>query len=378
VSNAGAPVPEPKRRSHLAKRLRPVARVVIALLAIGLALWVISGHTGELSDAFSYITHVQYPWVALAVAAEFGSIVCFALVQQRLLEAGDNYQGLGWLTSVTLANIAITDSLPAGSVIATIFTYRQFRRRGADEVLAGWSLVALLVITSVTLAVLAAIGVGIAGSESSSNDLVAVTIGVLVVTVAVAVLFVQRRALLWILGKISDLLAKPFPRSRFRPDEVFLRMVDRLSTVKMSPGEVAITAGWGLMNWVFDCGCLVISFVALGAGVPWRGLLLAYGAGQLAANLPITPGGLGVVEGSLVVALAAFGGEKSSTVAAVLLYRLISFWGELPFGWFAWAWLSRRRKDEPQQLPTSLRGPLPVAGDPTNQPDPDPQEVGAR
>ena len=40
---------------------------------------------------------------------------------------------------------------------------------------------------------------------------------------------------------------------------------------------------------------------AVHAPVPWRGILLAYGAGQLAVNLPVTPGGLGVVEGSLTV-----------------------------------------------------------------------------
>ena len=87
---------------------------------------------------------------------------------------------------------------------------------------------------------------------------------------------------------------------------------------------------WSIANWALDCGCLVFSYLAVGAGVPWRGLLLAYGAGQLAANLPITPGGLGVVEGSLVIALVAFGGGHVSTVAAVLLYRIVSFWGYLP------------------------------------------------
>jgi uncharacterized protein (TIRG00374 family) len=70
--------------------------------------------------------------------------------------------------------------------------------------------------------------------------------------------------------------------------------------------------------------------------VPWRGLLLAYGAGQLASSLPVTPGGLGVVEGSLTVALVAFGGAEASTVAAVLLYRVLSFWAMLPIGWGAW------------------------------------------
>ena len=74
-------------------------------------------------------------------------------------------------------------------------------------------------------------------------------------------------------------------------------------------------------------------FLAIDAPIPWKGLLLAYGAGQLAATLPITPGGLGVVEGSITVALVAFGGAEASTAYAVLLYRLISFWFILVIGW---------------------------------------------
>jgi hypothetical protein len=109
---------------------------------------------------------------------------------------------------------------------------------------------------------------------------------------------------------------------------------------------MAVVAGWGLANWILDCGCLALSFVALGVGVPWKGLLLAYGAGQLAANLPITPGGLGVVEGSLTIALAEFGGAVyASTIAVVFLYRVLSFWIELPVGWGTWAavaWSDRR------------------------------------
>jgi uncharacterized protein (TIRG00374 family) len=118
-----------------------------------------------------------------------------------------------------------------------------------------------------------------------------------------------------------------------------------LTTVTLGARELAVVTAWGAANWVLDCGCLALCFVALGVGVPWKGLLLAYGAGQLAANLPITPGGLGVVEGSLTVALVAFGGAEGSTVAVVLLYRILSFWIELPTGWGTWAvvaWIDRR------------------------------------
>jgi len=67
---------------------------------------------------------------------------------------------------------------------------------------------------------------------------------------------------------------------------------------------------------------------------------LAYGAGQLAAALPITPGGLGAVEGSITIALVAFGGAQVTTLDAVLLYRLISFWLVLLVGWTLWGELA--------------------------------------
>ena len=111
-------------------------------------------------------------------------------------------------------------------------------------------------------------------------------------------------------------------------------------------------------NWLADLGCLTLAFLAVGAGVPWRALLLAYGAGQLAALLPVTPGGLGVVEGSLTVALVAFGGVEASSVAAVLVYRLINFWLVFPVGWGTWAGfgLAERRQARGRKSVGALAG----------------------
>ena len=101
-------------------------------------------------------------------------------------------------------------------------------------------------------------------------------------------------------------------------------------------------------------------FPAIGATVPWKGLLLAYGAGQLAATLPITPGGLGVVEGSITIALVAFGGVETTTVDAVLIYRFISFWLVLAVGWALWGELAfevRRGRWSRHLLRRPRRGP---------------------
>lgn len=368
MSIGSEPAPSSRRNlSRVAKKVRPYAKVVFALVAVGLIGWVLKDHSAELAGASAYLTHIRWEWIIVGVAAELGSIVTYALVQQRLIQAGGVSAPVGWLTGVTLANIAITNSLPTGSIVATIFTYRQYRQRGADEVLAGWAIVALLVVTSITLAVVASTGVAIAGSESSNLDLVGVTIGVLVLTLAVGALFVQRAALIWFLTLLIAFIRVIVPRLGDRSAALVDQFVGRLTAVRLSPVQMLMTLLWGLLNWALDCGCLIISFVALGVGVPWRGLLLAYGAGQLAANLPITPGGLGVVEGSLTVALVAYGGAETSTVAAVFLYRLISFWGELPVGWTAWALLARRRRRTIRALGQGSAGPAIHA----------PEEVGA-
>jgi putative heme transporter len=369
VSEGGEPpAPDPRRRlRRLWKKVRPYARVAFVLLAVGLIAWVLTDHSAELAGASAYLTHLRWEWIVIGTASELGSIVAYALVQQRLIQAGRVSAPIGWLTGVTLANIAITNSLPTGSIVATIFTYRQYRHKGADEVLSAWAIAALLVVTSVTLAVVAAAGVAVAGSESSNLDLVGVTVGVLVLTLVVGALFVQRRALIWMISKLIMLVRLIRPHLGDRAEALSNRFVSRLTAVRMSPAQVLMALMWGMLNWVLDCGCLVFSFAALGVGVPWRGLLLAYGAGQLAANLPITPGGLGVVEGSLTVALVAYGGAETSTVAAVFLYRLVSFWGELPVGWIAWGWLARSRRRALREVEEVAHGPVPA----------DSQEVGA-
>ncbi len=324
-------------------------------IALGaLALWVVAGRRGELSGASHYLDHLRWQWLVIAAAVELASFVAFAALQGRLLEAGGVRIPLRRLTAVTLASTAIASSIPAGPLVSSVFAYRQYRRYGADGALATWTLAAVFVTAAVSLAVVAGAGLAIAGAEGANLDLVGVTAGVLAAALVMGALFLQRRIAVWVITGAVRLSSRWI---RWPQGDVAARVdtfVLRLTTVVLSGPRIARAAGWGLANWIFDCGCLALSFLAVGVGVPWKGLLLAYGAGQLAANLPITPGGLGVVEGSLTIALVAFGGSETSTVAAVLLYRILSFWIVLPIGWGTWAalvWSDRRAWPEDEIVP---------------------------
>jgi uncharacterized protein (TIRG00374 family) len=70
--------------------------------------------------------------------------------------------------------------------------------------------------------------------------------------------------------------------------------------------------------------------------------LLAYSAAQLLGQLPLTPGGLGVVEAGLTGTLALAGVAAAPAALAVLAYRLAAYWLPVPIGLGAWVWHRHR------------------------------------
>jgi uncharacterized protein (TIRG00374 family) len=323
-------------------RVWRVAKFVVGLAAAGAAAWLISGKTDELQGATTYLAHLAWQWVALALVAEAVSYLCYASLQRRLLLAGHVRVPIVPLTGISVAGSAIQNSLPGGVVFYAAYLFRQYRRFGADDVLSGWTLIAVNAVSFICLSLLATVGLALALGAGSSLDLVEVILGIVAVAGLLVIAWVERARLLPHLARLVRLSQRltRHPDPRQAPDEIIAGWLKRMGSVSPGRTDWAWAAVMGMGNWVTDCACLTLSFMAVGAGVPWRGLLLAYGAGQLAAILPITPGGLGVVEGSLTVALVAFGGGQESTVAAVLLYRLISFWLVLPIGWTSWATLA--------------------------------------
>jgi hypothetical protein len=311
----------------------PATRIVIGFALVGIAFWVLSSKTSELQGFSTIFRHFNWWWVGPAVLAEIASYLCFAAMQFDLLKAGHLRAPWRPLVKVTFASQAITNSLPIGNAVSSVYGFRWFRRFGADNTLAVWALAGTLVAAVVSLSLLAIVGLGVAAQEGASLDLVPVLIGTFIITLGIGSLFVYERPLRVVVSgalRVSVALT-----GRPRGDTVALieRITAWMTAVRLNWTEIGRIITWGTLNWILDCACFAMMFLAIGAPIPWKGLLLAYGAGQLAASLPITPGGLGVVEGSITVALVAFGGPEVSTAYAVLLYRIISFWMILAIGW---------------------------------------------
>jgi putative heme transporter len=123
-----------------------------------------------------------------------------------------------------------------------------------------------------------------------------------------------------------------------------------------------LVTGLALANWLTDATVLAVSIHAAGAAVPWHVLLLIYGSGVAAQSLTVTPGGFGVAEGTLALTLVAAGLRPGPALAAVLLYRLVSFWLVACAGWLVFLRLRRRHLPEGAPPAGQIRRPRPVPG----------------
>jgi hypothetical protein len=300
---------------------------------VALALWVLLSERTELGGLSKVLQNLHWWWIPPALVLEMASYVCFTGMQHALLRSGDLEAPWGPLLKTTFASQALANSLPGGNAASSIYGFRWYRRFGADSTLAVWALMGTFVGSMVSLSLVAVLGLGLAAEEGSSLDLVPVLIGAFVVTVAVGALFVYERPLHWVMGggvRVARALRRRLPGDTSTQIDGIMRW---MTAVRLGWKDIGRVVAWGTSNWLLDCACFALMFEAIGAPIPWKGLLLAYGAGQLAATLPITPGGLGAVEGSITVALVAFGGAQSTTLDAVLIYRILSFWLILVIGW---------------------------------------------
>jgi putative heme transporter len=331
-----AAAPAPRRR--WLEWLRR-AQWLLAPALIVLAVTSVSGQWDTVTDAFGQLSHLHWRWVRLAVYAEALSILAFALLGQILLRAGGRALRLRSIIALTLASNALSVTVPAGPAWAAAFSFEQLRRRGVDRRLAASVLVLTIVILTAALIVLLAVGVELAGGSGPAAPFRTLVVAVAAAGAAAVTVYVLVRR------------RRPRPASGSR----------RARRPWLRPRVAIAALGAALCNWLTDCACLVAAILAVGGHVPWTGVLVIYALGQVAENLPISPGGVGVVEGTLSLLLVAYGMPGETSVAAVLLYRLMSFWILVPIGWASAAAMKLEPRLRARRQARAQRFPVPQA-----------------
>jgi uncharacterized protein (TIRG00374 family) len=87
---------------------------------------------------------------------------------------------------------------------------------------------------------------------------------------------------------------------------------------------------------------MLASLQAFGVNLPVTTAALVYLTGSAVATAAPTPGGVGATEAALLAGYTAVGVDPGGAFAAVLLFRLATFWLPILPGWLALVSLQRR------------------------------------
>ncbi len=313
-----------------------VLRAAAGVAVLGVAAWLLTRHTSDITDAEHTLSHLQWGWLAVAVLFEALSMVAFAALQSRLLNSCGRTLRLVPIFVITVASNAITRTLPGGVGWAAAWEFEQFGRRGVRRFVRVWTFLVAGAVSSFCLFVIIATGVLVAGGRGPFAGLrwLVILLGCIPLTVAIVAVATRTTPI--------ALLRRFVGRREATGGRIVggLRwLADQLEEVQLGPLAWAEVALLALTNWLSDVAVLVACILCLGLRVPWQDTLVIYGLSQVAGVLPISAAGLGVAAVSMGTLLTAYGMTAGAAVAVVVIYRVVSDWAMIPVGWLLFAGL---------------------------------------
>ena len=241
--------------------------------------------------------------------------------------------------------VALSHAVPAGSVAGTALGTSLLIEEDVDEIDAGFVKVSQTLLSATLLQALLGFFLVlriIVASPSGANIAVAAAGALVIVLVGCFVWLLARNR--QVITKIALATVGRVPKV---PADKLERLVDELSDrlieLLRHPRQLLLAATGALGNWVFDLICLWTALRAFGPTPSATFIGVAFGVAQVAASLPISPAGLGVVESSLVPLLISGGTSPTVSVLGVLAWRLWNYWLPLPIGGVAYLLILRER-----------------------------------
>jgi uncharacterized protein (TIRG00374 family) len=144
-------------------------------------------------------------------------------------------------------------------------------------------------------------------------------------------------------GSLAQWILNRIPRRRNKTTDLGARLLHQRDEIRRALGRswwMAILLITGRLG--FDYLCLLGMLRATGSNPRPSLVLLAYAISGLIDLVPLTPGGLGIVEASLSGLLVLAGVRAGSAVVATLAYRLVSYWIPLLAGPVVYFFYRRR------------------------------------
>jgi uncharacterized protein (TIRG00374 family) len=129
-------------------------------------------------------------------------------------------------------------------------------------------------------------------------------------------------------------------KARDRIREPLHQVHDGIALLR-SPRQALLLFGGNLMSQLLFAAALGLCVRAVGGEVGFGELVFINTVVSLFAGMAPVPGGIGVTEAGLIAGLTAVGVDQDTAVAAVIVYRMCTFYLPPAWGWFAMKWLTK-------------------------------------
>ncbi|HLH66884.1 MAG TPA: lysylphosphatidylglycerol synthase transmembrane domain-containing protein [Solirubrobacteraceae bacterium] len=285
------------------------------------------------------IAHMRPGWVAAGVGLEILSCLGYVLAFLQVFERVPLRLG----ARVALSELAFGAAVSIGGAGSVAVGAWLLVERGGDPTrVAERSAVLFLLTSAINVFTLILAGLGLylgvlPGPRNALLSLVPAIVGVLVLALFLA------------LPGISDRLARRRGEGRVRS-----LLLELATTIRMTEA-ILFRLDWRIVGAIAylwcDIAVLAVCFAAAGHVPPLAVIVLAYQIGYMSNVIPV-PGGIGVLDGSMVGMFALYGIAATATTAATIVYHAISLWIPAMWGTAAFVILRRSRNE-----PIALRPP---------------------
>jgi uncharacterized protein (TIRG00374 family) len=336
-------------------------RIAISLVLIAAIFYYLLRDI-SLSDVWAAITAMTWGELAILAVVAVWNLVTYVFVWMTVTPG----LSAGRAMIMTQATTAITNTVPAGSAIGVGMTYAMLsswgfsRSRTTIAVLVSgvWNAFAKLGLPVLALALVALQG------NAGAGRVTAALLGIAGLVAAIVVFALMLR---------SEHMAERVGVVAGRFVSRLLALIRRppvhgweIATVKFRNRTVELLEhGWFPITAATLVSHLSLYLVLLtclrdvgvsDAEVGWAEVLAVFAFARLATAIPITPGGAGVVEAVLITGLTAAGGAKPEVVAAVLVFRALTWGLPILVGMFCLLWWRKQSLTAPAAGGASTTG----------------------
>ncbi len=342
-----------------------VGTLLVFLFLFYVALPLLASHRSEVNA----LAHINIAYLALGVLLEIAALAAYTQLTHAVLPS-DGPRRIR-LFRINMSTLALSHVSPGGTAPGAALGYRLLTQSGVSGPDAGFALGTQGIGSAVVLNVMFWLSLvafllthgfhGPAshhGGQSQSASImviVAAGVGVILLGAFGGLFYLLTRGQ----ERASRMIRRIAGRIRFldadRTTALVERLADRFAALMKNRSLTRRAVGWAAANWLLDAASLWVFVAAFSHFISPVDLLMAYGLANILAAIPITPGGLGVVEFVLVSMITGFGPTAGEALSGVLAYRAVNFWLPIPFGGLAYASIEFERRPTYHKLQVYLR-----------------------